>query len=77
MALDWYENWTSFFLQFGWAKAGLSMDLSVFVCSHTVQRLASNFFQDREDIGQLVMWLQIFTSHHAERTLETSCFVLT
>ena len=29
MAFDWYESWTGFSLQFDWAKAGLSMDLSI------------------------------------------------
>ena len=46
------------FLQFDWSKAGLGMDLqSSYV---PIRRLASNFFQDREDIGQLFMWLQTF-----------------
>ena len=77
MPFDWYESQTGFFLQFDWSKGGLSMDLSVFIYSHTVRRPASNFFQDREEKGQLFMWFEIFISNHAERTLEVSCFVLT
>ena len=37
------------FSQFDWSKAGLIMDLPVFVYSHT--KPGFNFFQDREDIG--------------------------
>ena len=37
------------FLQFDWSKAGLSMDLPVFVYSHT--KTGFKFFQYREDIG--------------------------
>ena len=36
-------------LQFDWSKAGLSMDLPVFVYSHT--KTGFKFFQYREDIG--------------------------
>ena len=39
------------FLQFDWSKAGLSMDLPVFVYSHT--KTGFKFFQDREDKGEL------------------------
>ena len=46
------------FLQFDELKAGLGMDLPVFVYSHT--KTSFKFNQDREDIGQLFMWLQIF-----------------
>ena len=46
------------FLQFDGSKDGLSMDLRSFHIS--IRRLASSFFQDREDTGQLLMWLQIF-----------------
>ena len=46
------------FLQFDRSKAGLSMDFPVFVYSHT--KTSFKFFQDREDIGNLFMWLQIF-----------------
>ena len=35
------------FLQFDWSKAGLSMDLPVFVYSHT--KTGFKFFQYRED----------------------------
>ena len=45
------------FLQFDWSKAGLSMDLPVFVYSHTK---TSFKFLSREDTGQLFMWLEIF-----------------
>ena len=52
------------FLQFDWSKAGLSIDLPVFVSCQSsylpIRTLASNFFQDGEDIGQLFMWLQVF-----------------
>ena len=47
------------FLQFDWSKAGLSMDLPVFLYSHK----KTNFkFLSRQGryIGQLFMWLQIF-----------------
>ena len=45
------------FFHFDWSKAGLSMP--VFVYSHT--KTSFQFFiQDREDIGKLFMWLQIF-----------------
>ena len=44
------------FSQFDWSKASLSMDLPVFLYSHT-KTIASNFFQDREDTGQLFIWL--------------------
>ena len=43
------------FLQFDWSKADLSMDLPVFIYSH--RRQASNFLQDREDIGQVTFFL--------------------
>ena len=46
------------FLQFDWSKAGLSM-----ICQSSyipIRRPASDFFQDRENIGKLFMWLQIF-----------------
>ena len=41
------------FLQFDWSKAGLSMDLPVFVYSHT--KTGFKFFQYREDIGSFFM----------------------
>ena len=46
------------FLQFDWSKAGLSMDLLVFVYSHT--KPGFKFFQYREDIGSFFMCLEIF-----------------
>ena len=46
------------FLQFDWSKAGLSMDLPVFVYSHT--KTGFKFFQEREDIGSFFMCLEIF-----------------
>ena len=46
------------FLQFDWSKAGLSMDLPLFVYSHT--KTGFKFFQDREDIGSFFMGLEIF-----------------
>ena len=46
------------FLQFDWSKAGLSMDLPVFVYSHT--KTGFKFFQYREDIGSFLMCLEIF-----------------
>ena len=46
------------FSQFDWSKAGLSMDLPVFVYSHT--KTGFKFFQYREDIGSLFMCLEIF-----------------
>ena len=46
------------FLQFDWSKAGLSMDLPVFVYSHT--KTGFKFFQYREDIGSFFMCLEIF-----------------
>ena len=46
------------FLQFDWSKAGLSMDLPVFVYSYT--KAGFKFFQYREDIGSFFMCLEIF-----------------
>ena len=45
------------FLQFDWSKVGLSMDLPVFVYSHT--KTGFKFFQDREDIGSFFMCLEL------------------
>ena len=45
------------FLQFDWSKAGLSMDLPVFVYSHT--KTGFKFFQYREDIGSFFICLEI------------------
>ena len=44
-------------LQFDWSKAGLSMDLPVFVYSHT--KTGFKFFQDREGIGSFFMCLEL------------------
>ena len=59
-------------LGFDWSKAGLSMDLPVFVYSHTKNSF-KNFLSRLETcLGQLPMWLQIFqlqpvsTSNHPE-----------
>ena len=46
------------FLQFDQSKAGLSMDLPVLVYSHTKTSLT--FFQDKENVDQLFVWLKIF-----------------
>ena len=46
------------FLQFDWLKAGLSIEMPVFVYSHT--KTGFKFFQYREDIGSLFMCLEIF-----------------
>ena len=46
------------FLQFDWLRAGLSMDLPVFVYSRT--KTSFKFLSRQEDIGKLSMWLQIF-----------------
>ena len=45
-------------LQFDWSKVGLSMDLPVLIYSHTKTSLT--FFQNREAVGQLFMWLKYF-----------------
>ena len=45
------------FLQFDWSKSGLSMDLPVFVYSHT--KTGFKFFQDREEKGSLFMCLEL------------------
>ena len=55
------------FLQFDWLKAGLGMDLLVFVYSHT-----KDSFQDREDVEHVVK--DLLTSNHAERTLQGFLF---
>ena len=45
------------FLQFDWSKAGLSMDLPVFVNSHT--KTGFKFFHNREDLGSFFMCLEL------------------
>ena len=62
------------FLQFDWSKAGLSMDLPVFVYSHT--KTGFKFFQYREDIGSFLCAWRSSTSNHAERTLTGLLFCL-
>ena len=44
-------------LQFDWSKAGLSMDLPVFVYSH--RKTGFKFFQERENIGNFFMCLEL------------------
>ena len=58
MLFDYYEGQTGFFCNLIDGKPVL-----VWICQSSyipIQRLASNFFQDREDTVQLLMWLQIF-----------------
>ena len=67
------------FLQFDWSKASLSMDLPVFVYSHT--KTGFKFFQDREDMGSLFLCLelclQIFDFKPRRENLTGLCFVQT
>ena len=58
------------FSQFDWSKAGLNMGLPVFVYSHTKTSFKISF-----KIGQLLCGYRSFTSNHAKRTLQGSCFV--
>ena len=58
------------FSQFDWSKAGLSMGLPAFVCFHTKTSFKISF-----KIGQLLCGYRSFTSNHAKRTLQGSCFV--
>ena len=44
-------------LQFDWSKDCLSMDLPVFIYSHT--KTGFKFFQDREDIRSFFMCLEL------------------
>ena len=53
------------FFQFVWSKAGLSIDLPVL-----------NFFQDREDIGQLFMWLAFYLFKPRKENLTGLLFCL-
>ena len=63
-------------LQFEWSKAGLGIDLPVFVYYHTKTIL--NLFSRQGRRRAAFMWLQIFLgSNQAERTLQGSCFVKT
>ena len=45
-------------LRFDWLRAGLIMDLPVFVYSHTKSDLT--FFLDREDLQASFQYLQVF-----------------
>ena len=63
------------FLQFDWLKASLSMDLPVFIYSHT--KTGINFFQDRKDIGSFFMCLEIFYFKPCRENSQGSCFVWT
>ena len=62
------------FLQFDWSKTGLSMDLPVFVYSHTKTRFKFPSRQGRY-IGQRFMWLQTFYFKPRRENLTGSCFV--
>ena len=46
------------FLQFDWSKAGLSMDLPVFVYYHT--KTSFRFLSRQRKYREAFMWLQIF-----------------
>ena len=61
-------------LQFDWSKAGLSVDLPVFVYSHT--KTGFNFFEDKEDIGSFFMWLEIFYFKPSRENLTGLLFCL-
>ena len=62
------------FLQFDWSKAGLSMDLPVFVYSHT--KPGFKFFQYREDIGSFFMYIEIFDFKSRRENLTGLLFCL-
>ena len=62
------------FLQFDGLKADLSMDLPVFVYSHTKTSFKFLSRQGRYRAAFYVV-TDFFTSHHAERTIQGSCFV--
>ena len=62
------------FLQFDWSKAGLSMDLPVFVYSHT--KTGFKFFQYREDIGSFFMCLEILDFKPRRENLTRLLFCL-
>ena len=63
------------FLQFDWSKAGLSMDLPVFVYSHTKPRFK---FLSRQGthIAQFLCGYRPFTSNHAEKEPYRAALVL-
>ena len=48
------------FLQFDWSKAGLSMDLPVFLYSHTYTKTSFRFLSRQRKYREAFMWLQIF-----------------
>ena len=56
------------FLQFDWSNTSLSIDLPVFVYSHT--KTSFKFLTRQGRYRKLSMWLQIFSSSNAERTLQ-------
>ena len=62
------------FLQFDWSKAGLSMDLPVFVYSHT--KPGFKFFQYREDIASFFTCLEIFAFKPRRENLTGLLFCL-
>ena len=53
------------FLQFDWLKAGLRMDLPVFVYFH--METSFKFLSRQEDTWKLFMWLQIFLLQATQR----------
>ena len=56
----------------------MAFDL-VWICQSSyipIRRLASNFFQDREEKGQLFMWLQIFYFEPRKENLTGFLFCL-
>ena len=64
-------------LQFDWLKAGLSMDLPVFLYSHTKTSLS---FLSRHGRCRAAFYVvtDLLTSNHRERTLQNlkeSCFI--
>ena len=63
------------FLQFDWSKAGLSMDLPVFVYSHTKTSFKFLSRQGRY-VGKLSMWLKIFYFKQRRENLTGLLFCL-
>ena len=63
------------FLQFDWSRAGFSMDLPVFVYSHTKTSFKFLSRQGRY-IGQLFMWLEIFYFKPRRKNLTGLLFCL-
>ena len=61
--------------RFDWSKDFLSMDLPVFVYSHTKTSL--NFLSRQERcLGQLLMWLQIYQLQTAQKNIIGLLFCL-